>query len=192
MFEFLLTNFSEIHRILVYVIVFLGMFVEGEAVLLLAGILVRSGKLDYFDTIFIAFIAVLLHDIVYWFIGRKVSESGRKKIWFFNLGKLEPFLDKIKKNDGLYIFVSKFAWNLNRIILMANGYLKTSFNKLIRYTLPAAFIWTVTFVSLGFVFANKIDILKKDVKTVAILFMAFLLGVIFLENIIQRIFNKDE
>lgn len=37
--ESLLTNFSETHRILSYLIVFFSMFIEGEVVLLLASVL---------------------------------------------------------------------------------------------------------------------------------------------------------
>ena len=192
MIESLLINFSEIHRVFVYLAIFLGMFIEGELILILAGILIRGGHLDFFDTLFIAFGAVIIHDIVYWLIGKKLAERERQKLLFFNLEKIKPFLEKIQKNNELYIFVSKFAWNLNRFVLIASGYVKTPLKKFIRYSLPAGFIWTTTFISLGFVFAQKTEILKKDLKTVAVLLTIFLLAIIVLENLFQKIFNSNK
>lgn len=54
MVENFLMNFSEVHRILTYVAIFLGMFIEGELILIFAGILVRSGTIDFLDSVFIA------------------------------------------------------------------------------------------------------------------------------------------
>jgi membrane protein DedA with SNARE-associated domain len=177
---------------LAYGIIFLGMFIEGELILILAGILIRGGHLDFLDTIFIAFGAVVIHDIAYWLIGKKLAERGGQKFLFFNLEKIKPFLEKIRNNNELYVFVSKFAWNLNRFVLIASGYIGTPFKKIIRYSLPAGFIWTITFISLGFIFAQKTEILKKDLKTVAVSLTIFLLAVIVLENLFQKIFNNDK
>jgi membrane protein DedA with SNARE-associated domain len=192
MIESLLINFSEIHRAFAYLAMFLGMFIEGELILILAGILIRGGHLDFFDTLFIAFVAVVLHDIVYWLIGKKLAERGKQKFLFFNLERISPILEKIKNNNELYIFVSKFAWNLNRFVLIASGYIGTPFKKFIRYSLPAGFIWAITFISLGFIFAQKTEILKKDLKTVAVSLTIFLLAVIVLENLFQKIFNNNK
>ena len=48
-------NFSETHRIISYFIIALAILVEGEVVLILAGILSHKGYLDIFDVIFFAF-----------------------------------------------------------------------------------------------------------------------------------------
>jgi len=190
MIESFLTNFSEVHRVFVYLAIFAGMFIEGELILILAGILIRGGHLDFFDTLFIAFGAVIIHDIAYWLIGKKLAEKEKRKFLFFNLEKINTFLEKRKKGAEIYIFVSKFAWNLNRFVLIANGYLKTPLKKFIRYSLPAGFIWTTTFISLGFIFAQKTEILKKDFKTVAVSLTIFLLAIVVLENLFQKLFNN--
>lgn len=186
-----LFDFSETHRLLTYLIIFLGMFIEGEMILILAGILVKSGKLDFFDVLFFVFVAVVFHDIVFWWLGKKFSEKGRKKILFLNLEKIIPFLERIKQGNGLYIFASKFTWNLNRFVLMASGYIKLPFQKLLRYTLPAAFVWSITFISLGYFFAHKTHLLRKDLKTAVILITIFLIMIFVLENIFRKIFNRD-
>ena len=188
--ESLLTNFSETHRLLSYLILFLSMFIEGEVVLLLAGVLSHKGYLDIFDIIITAFIGAVLHDLVYWSIGRKLSKTNKKNFLFINLEKIESFLRRLKINNSLYIFISKFAWSLNRIVLMANGYLGISVKDLLRYTIPACLIWSITFVSIGYIFAFETDILKKDLKTASLFIISFIIAVIILENFLRKAIEK--
>lgn len=188
--ESLLTNFSETHRILSYLIIFFSIFIEGEIILLLAGVLSHKGYLDIFDVMIIASVATVLHDLLYWSIGQKISKSNREKIWCFNLGKIKRFLEKIKASNGLYIFISKFTWNLNRIILITSGYLKMPLKELLRYSAPASLVWSITFVSLGYVFAFETDILKKDLKTASLLLLGFVMAIIILENLLRKMIEK--
>jgi membrane protein DedA with SNARE-associated domain len=184
--ESLLLNFSETHRILSYIIISLGVLVEGEIVLLLAGVLSHRGYLDIFDAIFIAFLAAIVHDLIYWLIGKKLAESNKKKVLFIDLEKIKGFLEKSGNGNGLYIFISKFAWNFNRIALIASGFIKTPLKELLKYSLPACLVWAITFVSLGYVFAFETDIFKKDIKTAGILISGFIIFVVILENLLRR------
>ena len=159
--------------------------------MILAGILVSSGHIDFFDTIGIAFVAVNIHDILYWHIGGRLANLNKKKFLFFNLEKVEPWFNRIKRREGLYIFVSKFAWNLNRIVLLSSGYLGTKFKKFVKFSIPAAFLWTATFVSLGYLFSDELDILKTDLKRVAISVTIFFIVIIFLENVIRKIIRRS-
>jgi len=188
--ESLLTNFSETHRILSYIIIFFSIFVEGEILLILAGVLSHKGYLDIFDVIVIAFVGAVLHDLFYWSIGKKLAKTHRKKFWLINLEKIYAFLEKRRFNSGLYIFISKFAWNLNRVILVASGYLKLSAKELLRYSIPASFIWAVVFVSAGYVFAFETDILKKDLKTAALFVAGFLVLLILFENYLRKLLER--
>ncbi len=184
--ESLLTNFSETHRILSYLIIFFGIFIEGEVILLLAGVLSHRGFLDISDVIIIASSAVVLHDLLYWSIGRKLLKTNKKRILFINLEKLKGILERLRIDDGLYIFISKFAWSLNRIVLISSGYLKISAKELLRYSIPAAIIWSTTLISLGHVFASKTGLLKKDITTAAVLLTIFVVGIILLESLLRK------
>ncbi|MEW5907898.1 MAG: hypothetical protein AB1643_01820 [Patescibacteria group bacterium] len=193
--ENLLINFSETHRIIAYIIIFLGVFLEGEFVLILGGILSRNGYLDILDLVIFSFLAVAIHDIVYWHIGSHLAKTNKKRFLFINLEKLENLLEKLKINSGLYIFISKFTWNFNRIVLMASGYIKTPLKKMFIYSLPANFIWSITFVSLGYIFAFKTDILKQEIKKALLILTVFIVVFIILEIILRAIignlFNKN-
>ncbi len=120
MVEFFLVNFSETHRLIAYLVIFLAVLIEGEIILLLAGILCRNGYLDFYNVILIAFIAAFCHDLFFWSVGWKLADSGRKKFLLIDLEKAAIFFEKLKMRDGFYIFASKFAWSLNKVVLVAS------------------------------------------------------------------------
>ncbi len=187
----LIANFAETHRMLMYVILFLGMFVEGEMMLIFAGVLIRSRNLHYFDTIMIAFTAVLLHDVGYWYIGKRLAMVRREKFLGIDLEKAEKFFAKLKKREGVYIFTSKFAWGMNRFVLIASGYFQTKLVKLVKYSTAAAIIWTTTLVSLGYIFAEQTAILRKDIKIAAIGFGVLFLVVFYIEHLLKKMFLEE-
>lgn len=186
-----LMDFSETHRLLVYIILFIGILIEGEILLVLAGVLSRNGQLDFFNIVLFAFVAAIIHDLIYWSIGRKISKTQREKFLFFKISKFNYFLERLRDGNGIYIFISKFAWNLNRIILVASGYLKMPIKKLLQYSIPASLIWAITFVALGNIFAEKTEILKQDLKTAAVFISVFILVIIILEGGLRKLLKKD-
>jgi membrane protein DedA with SNARE-associated domain len=188
--ETLLINFSETHRLLSYLIIVLAVLIEGEVILLLAGVLSRNGYLDIFDVMVVAFAAAIIHDIVYWLIGKRFSKITKKRFLFVNFDKIQTFLEKTEVYNGFYIFISKFAWNFNRIVLIASGYLKIPIKRVLYYSAPACFIWAIVFVSLGYIFAYKTDILHKSLETAALFLTGFIAIIVFLENIFRKILKK--
>lgn len=189
--EQLLFNFSEAHRYISYLIVFLVIFIEGELILVLAGVLSKNGFLDFFDLLIIAFAAAVLHDLFYWYIGTKLSAIKRKRLLFINLEKMKQRIAFIKEEAGIHIFISKFTWNLNRVTLIANGYLRLPLRKLLRYSIPACLTWTVLFISLGYFFAHETNILKQEIKT-AILYLTGFLVLLFIIELLVRKFVKKK
>ena len=157
----------------------------------MAGVLSQKGYLDMFEVIMIASAAAILHDLLYWSIGGKLSKTNKKKILFFiDLEKVKAFLGKLRVSNGLYIFISKFAWNLNRVILITSGYMKMPVSELLRYSVPASLVWSITLVSLGYVFAFETDILKKDFKTASLILVGFIVVIIVLENLLRKMLEK--
>jgi len=189
----LLSNFSEVHRFFAYAIIFFFVLIEGESILLLAGILSRHGYLKFSLLFLIAFGASILHDYLYWSIGKNLALKSSGKFLFFHLEKTKKFLESLKhkKRDGFYIFFSKFAWGLTKITYIICGYAKMSFLNLCRYAIPASFIWTLSLLSLGYVFASETHILRKNLGTAAILILLLILLFLALEYILRKSIKKE-
>lgn len=192
MVETLLANLTLFPKIFIYSAIFFGMFIEGEIILILAGILLKTHHIHFLQTFAIAFAGVVLHDIFYWFLGKEIAKTTNPKFLFVSVEKIKNFLNHFKKFNAPYIFISKFGYSINRFMLAAGGYFNVPFKKLIKYSIPADFIWVMVFLSLGYLFAGGTAILKKDLKLFAVFVTIFLLVVIVAENLVQKAIEKKE
>jgi membrane protein DedA with SNARE-associated domain len=186
--ESLFSHFSETHRIVVYSVVFLVVFlIEGEITLTLAGVLCRNRFLDLFDLMAIGFVAAVLHDVLYWSVGVQLAKTFREKFLFVSADKVRTLLGRLKNRYGLFIFVSKFAWGSNKPVLAATGYMHVPLKELLRYSVPTCLVWAVGLILLGYSFASQTGLLRKDIKTATLLLLGFVIVILILQEIIRRI-----
>lgn len=188
--ESILFQLAEFPRVIAYLIIFLIVFVEGEVILILAGILVRQHYLGFLTVLLVAFVASILHDMLYWWLGVRIKEMHRKKFLFIHIDHIGKVLNTFKDKSGLYIFIAKFTWGLTRLALIAAGYAKRPIQDIIRYSVVASLIWTVTLVSLGYVFASETHLLRKDIRTATLLVTGFVLGVLLVEYLVRKLVRE--
>src|SRR3990172_13372159 len=114
--ERLLYSFLSYPHYLIYAGIFLLMIFLGEELLLIVGALARFGFVDYWDAVFFALLGTFLGDILWYQLGRRYGENfvAKHGKWFFmNPARFAMLRQLITKNGGLFIFVSKFMYNLN-------------------------------------------------------------------------------
>ncbi|OGM90555.1 hypothetical protein A2755_03300 [Candidatus Wolfebacteria bacterium RIFCSPHIGHO2_01_FULL_48_22] len=186
-----LIAFDAAHPILIYAVAFIGMYIEGDFMLLLLGALARGRYVSYFGMLLVAFVATILHDIIFWKIGNWLSRKKRTKYLYFDLTKLITFLDRMKKWSGAYIVFSKFAWNFNRFILVGLGYVGVPFKKILTYSPISAVIWPILYMSIGFVFADQTDIFRQRIERVGMFIAGMVVLVIVFELFIRKIVIKN-
>lgn len=185
-----LIAFNGAHPILFYFIVFAGMFVEGDFMLLFMGALSRGGYVHFMEVLPIAVFATLIHDILFWWIGTRLARLQRKKYLIFDLESMARLMDRIRPVAGAFIMLSKFAWNFNRIILVSMGYVKIPLKKLLKFSSITAIIWPVLYMSVGNVFADQTGIFKQRIEIVGLLVAGILVLVALFEVSIRKAFTK--
>ncbi len=190
-----LIAFDAAHPLLIYGVAFIGMYIEGDFMLLLLGALARGRYVSYAGMLAVAFVATIIHDIIFWKIGERLSRMKKKKYLYFDLTKLAGFLERMKRWSGAYIIFSKFAWNFNRFILVGLGYVGVPLKKVLKYSPIAAILWPILYMSLGFVFADQTDIFKQRIGTVGLFvggMIAFVIVFeIFIRKVVMKVFFND-
>ena len=178
------------YQSLIYLIVFAAVIIEGDISLLLFGVLARERIINYLWLLPVAITAAVVHDLIFWKIGRRLSKIKRKKYLFFDFDKAGNFLDKIKSNIGIYIILSKFAWNFNRVVIVSSGYLMIPIKKFLKYSVPSAFLWVVSLTSLGYAFADQTRIFHKRIGEAAFLVVLVVVIMIVFEIYLKEILRK--
>ena len=189
----LLISVSNFSHSFLYTILFLAMIFLGEEALLIFGALSRFGLVNFWDTFLIALAGVFVGDLLWFRIGEEYGEKfvSRYGRWFLMTPLIFQKIEYIiKKSGGLFIFVSKFVYNLNHISLVAAGTVKFDFAKFIKCQIITSIVWTLSFLGLGYFFANNLAAIKHDVKLLAVTLLAVFIGIILLDRLIGRIIEK--
>ncbi len=193
--ESLVLNHPENLRFVVYALIFIGLFIEGEAIIFVSFYLVHQNYLDFFDTLFIIALGVFLNDLFWYSLG---SLAEKNKLPFpKRLSGFVSVIDgKIKKNPFLTLAVSKFAYGFCRLTMVRMRVLKIPLRDFIKINMPVSFAWITLIVGISYAFSSSILHLKKYIKFaevgLALAILAFLLIGIIISRISEKTLEKPQ
>jgi membrane protein DedA with SNARE-associated domain len=180
----LFTDYLETYG---YIFLFVGTFLEGEAVLILAGYFAFQTKLNIFGVILTAFAGSFLGDQFYFYIGRW---RGR---WLINLfpamaGKFRRGLKLIEKYGAFVAFVSRFTYGFRILLPVILGMTRLSRIKFLYLNLGSAFAWALIFSAAGFLFGKSASFFIEDLdkyEPYVILVLCSIIGCMWLAHFIH-------
>lgn len=157
-------NIEEIIQTYGYWAVFLGACVEGESVILTAGVLAHKGYLSLPKIMVVAFLGTLLADQASYWMGRRYGMSllDQRPQWRARVSKA---IDLLHRYDTLYILSFRFIYGIRIIsplIIGASGIDPRRFTLL---NFISAFIWAVVSCGAGYLFGGVIDPLWEFICT---------------------------
>ncbi len=185
-------NFIEEHRYLGYLVLFLGMIVEGEVLLMTAGILANLNALSLESVFVAAFSGVLANDIIWYHIGVYLKNNhGHRNLLLRAEQKVKKLLPSVEKSPAYAIFISKFVAGLNHPTLIILGFFKTNFRYFMKLQFFASLVWTLVFISLGFAFGHAAISVSRKVHVFIIFAILLMAAALLLERGIRYIVNKN-
>jgi membrane protein DedA with SNARE-associated domain len=146
-----------------YVAVFIGCFLEGETVLVLAGFAAHMGYMSMPWVMATAALAGFCGDQAAFFAGRRYGP--RLLAWSPRLAAAQPLiLAKLSRHANLVIFMLRFAWGLriaSPIIIGASGL------PLSRFAPPnaaGAIVWAIVIGGAGYLFGAAFTTMLAHAK----------------------------
>ena len=155
-------DFEQLIRDYGYWALFVGTFLEGETIVIIAGFMAFTGLLDLKWLIIVSFCGTFLSDQLFFYFGRwKGREfiAARPK-WQARADRLQPMLERYKN----YIILGfRFFYGLRNVTPLALGSSGINpFRYLILNFLGAA-IWAISFGTGGYLFGHAVKPLLADV-----------------------------
>ncbi|MDP4223179.1 MAG: DedA family protein [Bacteroidota bacterium] len=161
-------------KILLYSVVFLGCFFEGETSLTTSAFASHRGYLEIVAVMFIALAATQSWDWIWFTVGRK-----RGKRFVENKPKLRQ---KIKKIDTLLnksptpvLLGYRFLFGFRTAVPLVIGMSSISKKKFLTFSLINTILWDIAFSSLGFFFGAFLKANWKRIEDYEIEIMACIL-----------------
>ena len=160
-----------------YLAVFLGMIVEGDAVLFSAAFLTEEGLFRLVPIFFTVISGVLVGDLLWYALGAWIGKSPSLiRRWAEGIAK--PFEKSLRERPLRTIFISKFTYGFHHPILMRAGSLHMKLSDYVRYDFISTLAWIAIVGGLGYFSGASFSLVKHYLK-VAELGLFFILVTFF-------------
>jgi membrane protein DedA with SNARE-associated domain len=138
-----------------YLGILLGTILEGEATVVLAGILCQQGIFDYFSVVFVALIGTLIGDQTFYYLARwKGYEWASKSPQFRrNYPRASELLGK---HATWIVLMSRFLYGLRMVIPATCGVMRIPAWRYSLLNLGSALLWTPLMAWLGYAFGKSV------------------------------------
>lgn len=184
-------HFIEIHAIIVYFVIFLGVLVEGEIVVIFAGIFSYLGSIN----LFVALAAVILGGAAKSLLGYSIGFFLQKNHSHNSFvrrveRRISYFLPKFKDRPFWSIFISRFfILGIGWFTILFSGYKKIPLKIYIRAEAYSLALWSVGVIALGYSFGYTALSISRDVRHVLLIILLFFIAFFVLEKAIAFIFE---
>lgn len=182
-------HFVEFHASIAYVLIVLGVIIEGEIVVILAGIFSNLGSLNIYFSFIAAIIGGEAKSVIGYSVGYYLQKnhSGRP-ILYQAEHRIHYFLPKFTERPFWSIFLSRFLiLGLHWFSMIFSGYKKIKINIFAKAEFLSLLVWTVSALMLGYFFSFTALSVGRDVrKFIGIILICFILFFI-IEKIIAFI-----
>ena len=164
-----------------YLALFIGTFLEGETILIIAAYLASKGMLNIYLVMLSAVAGTVLGDQTYFYIGRIQGMSfiqkrpNLKKKWVRISGLIE-------RRENIIILAYRFVYGFRNVTPFALGILNINAMKFLVLNVIAAAVWAISFSILGYTFGAMI---RNDIETYE---KVFALGILFITVLVAFIY----
>lgn len=157
----ILREYLEVHG---YWVLFIGTFLEGEAILLLAGFLAFRGYLDIFGVVCTAWAGSFLGDQVYFYLGRFKGRALLRR--FHSIAKkFREALKLIEKYGNFVAFISRFTYGFRIVLPIILGITKLAPRTFLWINLVSALTWAIVFSLAGYLFGKSASLVIDNISS---------------------------
>ena len=186
--ESLISNYISIGLPFSYILVFLGMVFGGEEVLFIVAFLLYRDQLLFLPTLISVFSGAVLGDILWFLLGQRIMNYPI----VLRISSRISFLknEQMQKHDVFVIFLSKFIYGFNHIILAKLATSREPFFRFLSVDILATILWILTIGGLGFATSLTISQLRYVLHFFEIGLFLILLFYFVLNRFITPYFKK--
>ncbi|HBA88860.1 MAG TPA: DedA family protein [Geobacter sp.] len=146
-----------------YWVLFIGTFLEGEAILIFAGFLAFQGYLDIYGVILSAFAGSFLGDQFYFHIGR-IKGAFLLRLFTSIARKFRKALRLIERYGAFVAFVSRYTYGFRILLPIILGMTRFPSRRFLYLNLLSALSWSVIFSLAGYLFGKGAGLFIEDVE----------------------------
>ncbi|MFA5997278.1 MAG: DedA family protein [Candidatus Paceibacterota bacterium] len=181
------------HRAWGYVVLFFAMVIEGEIILIVAGMLARLKALDLGDVLWVSFAGVMIGDALWYGLGMITLRSKRfAKLATYAEKSVHTFLPHFRTKPLQSIMLSKFIYGANHATLIVSGIMRVRFATFIKAEALASFVWIAVYSVAGFMFGHAALAVTHKALRFALIAFIFVVGFILIQRWATKVYEQRE
>jgi membrane protein DedA with SNARE-associated domain len=190
----LIRHFASDNASTVYLLIFLGMIIEGEVVVVIAGIFAHLGSLNIYWIILFIVIGGSIKSALVYGIGRYLQKNHSSNKFLCKTEKrINYFLPNFLNKPFLSIFLSRFLiLGMHWFALVFAGYKKIKLKTYIKAEASSLVVWSTLMLSIGYFTSFTALSISHDVRKFLIIVLAGFIAFFILEKLIAFIIELFE
>ncbi len=167
-----------------YAAILIGTFLEGETILVLAGLAAHQGYLALSWVILAAFLGSLGGDQLFFYLGRRHSQMvlSRRPTWKQKAEKVHQMMNRFQTP---MILSFRFLYGLRTVTPFVIGTSPVSVKKFILLNAAGALVWAAAIASGGYFFGRALEVLIGKLKSYEI----YIMGSVAMVGVLIWIFH---
>ncbi|MBF0628021.1 MAG: DedA family protein [Magnetococcales bacterium] len=161
----MLETFEGFLREYGYIVLFVGTFLEGETMVLVAGYLAKTGVLDLNLVILASFSGTYFGDQLYFFIGRRwghlLVKRASSEVWQRRTARV---MELLQKYNTWFILGFRFVYGVRNVTPFALGATPLPAIRFMLLNAIAAIVWATSFAYGGYVFGHAMEGFMEQFK----------------------------
>lgn len=141
----------------------LGAGIEGETVVVLGGVMVHRGVLDYVPAVAAASLGSFMADQAFFALGRRFR-GNRYVRRVMERPAFHAAIAAFERRPTLFIFGFRFLYGLRTVSPIAIGTTNLPAARFVVANAAAALVWGTVFVTLGYLFGKGIETLFGRIR----------------------------
>lgn len=188
-----LTILVEQHQVLAYALIFIGLIFEGEVVLISTGILSHLGALNIWLTLCLVILGVLTKTFLGYYAGKTIHNKWHEtKFLKYIEKKVLNIMPHFDQKPFWSIFVSKFIFGVNNMVIIFSGYKKINYKKYLKAELSSTIIWAPLLLLLGYFFSYTALHVSKEIWRFSLIILIFVIGYILFDKLVGWLYEIFE
>ena len=174
-----------------YLLIFIGILIEGEAVLFTAMFLTHQGFFNLEYMLFWVLLGVIIGDMLWYRLGAyfNILPLFIRK-WVNGIAVSFDLDNHLRQRTARTIFISKFTYGFNRPILIRAGSLRVPLRKFFKGDLTAALLWIPIIGGLGYASSEFFLFIKHYWRFAEITILLIIVAFLFLVRYFSKMSKK--
>lgn len=159
-----------------YLALFIGTFLEGETILVIAGFLASRGYLQLDMVMLSAFLGTFAGDQTFFYLGRLkgIAFLEKRPLWH---SKTDKVFDLLHRHQIKVVLGFRFLYGVRNVTPFVIGASRMHPGKFFALNFLGALVWAVIVGYLGFEFGDLAKAWMEDVKDLEIYFLGGLAAI---------------